>query len=56
MTFIPTELNIRPSKELSRAVAAELAKEDDEETKKKLDKLFEGGNDFENKLTQTQAE
>lgn len=67
MNFIPTELIVSPSIELSRAVAKELEKEDDEDTNERLNRLFEnpsvvdktgkrgGDNDFENKLTQTQA-
>jgi hypothetical protein len=67
MTFIPTELIVSPSIELSRAVATELEKEDDKDTNERLNKLFDnpsvvdkkgkrgGDNDFENKLSQTQA-
>ena len=60
MTFIPSELHVVPSKELSRAIASELSEEETEETKKRLEKLvakaLEGGSkdDVEDKFMQTE--
>ena len=67
MTFIPTEIHAVPAKELSRAVAAELEKKDNDLSFDHINKIIDNhgkkvkkddigaDNDFENKLSQDQT-